>query len=190
MEQDPAVNGLFPSGFINTDTPQFATTNIGYFPSSTDSVAQVDTDPIQLVFAGTSSWKNGSWTYDLSGALWTCQTQGIYQFTVSMPINVFNTAETVLPVVTLYCSLTTATTIEFNQTLVSSTTIPITTGSALNLNMNVTGYVNADVGSTMEFFVVDESGTMNLIAGNGPFNSGYMSFQLMGQGIFGNSGVL
>ena len=190
-EGAPAVNGIPPLGFVNNTTSLFPTIHIGNYGLSVSPVSQAGLDPIPLAFTLPSSWTDGSWSADVSGQLWTCNTTGVYQFTVSIAYTLFNVAETENPVVTLYAEQISATTTELNNIFVNSIPQPITT-TATGQQMSLTAIVNADAGSTLQFFILDESGNMTLAVGSAVFGNtaGTMTWQLLAQGPVGNIGTV
>ena len=84
-----------------------------------------------------------------------------------------------------------ATTTELNNIFVNSIPQPITT-TATGQQMSLTAIVNADAGSTLQFFILDESGNMTLAVGSAVFGNtaGTMTWQLLAQGPVGNIGTV
>jgi len=107
-------------------------------------------------------------------------------------MTVNNVAETINPVVGVNVFLDSNTTSENDQVLLATQYIPIMTGGVQNLNMIVTGLINADVGCVLNVEIIDYSGNLSLTSGAGtyPAPAGYLGWNLIAQGSYGNSGVI
>ena len=191
--QTPGDGGMIPpQNWVNIATPASATTNCGYVAQTETFVADAD-QPTPISFTTPASWSDrASWVPDLTGTFWTCATSGIYSITVSLNMTVNNVAETVNPVVGITVILDSNTTSENDQTLRTTQYIPIMTGGAQNLNMVLTGLVNADVGSVLNVEITDYSGNLSLTSVEGvyPIPAAYLGWNLIAQGEYGNSGVI
>ena len=178
-----------PMGYVNPTTPQNATIRCGYVQQIV-SVNTSGATPSEVPFTQSSTWNSNDWI-SLDGITWVCETTGIYSITVAQNIGLFNAAETDNPVVSIYATLTSQTTTEFNQVLQVSASQPITT-NAITIPMVLTGLINADVGSTLIISLHDESGNMEVNSGYTllPSSSGYLGWNLIAQGSFGAVGTI
>jgi hypothetical protein len=190
--ETPGDGGMVaPPGYINPTTPGSATIRCGYVVQSL-TFAPGGATPIKIGFDAPATWSDASWVSDISGEIWYCRQAGIYSITVAQNMTVQNISETVNPAISVYATLTSATTSEFNQVLESSQFIPIMTGDPHSLQMIVSGLVNADYGTTLVVKIADRSGNLNLSSGFSalPSPAGFLGWNLIAQGGYGNVGVI
>jgi hypothetical protein len=183
-------NQYAPTGWTNTQTPQSATVVCGYNQQN-QTVETDGTTLTEIPFQAPASWSNSLWTTNEFGIVFTCAVPGIYSIVVAQNLTFQNVAEVENPVIDIIVTIISPTTSEFNQVLVSSVIAPVTT-SPINVNATVTGIINADIGSTLIVRLADRSG--NIVTSSGynslPSPSGFLSWNLIAQGAYGNTGVI
>jgi hypothetical protein len=178
-----------PVGYFNPTTPQAATVRCGYV-KQVDTVVTDGATPSAIPFTEVSTWNSPDWL-SLDGTTWVCITTGIYSITVAQNLTVFNVAEVANPVVSVYATLVSETTTEFNQVLQVSAAIPVTT-SQISQQLVLTGIINADAGSVLVVRIVDESGNLLLTSGYSslPSSAGYLGWSLIAEGSYGQVGTI
>jgi hypothetical protein len=127
---------------------------------------------------------------DVSGANWTTLVPGIYQLNVAQNLTVQNTANITNPVVNITVNVASTTT-ELDQILRTSLMVPVTL-APINVNAIVSGIVCCELNSVITVSIDVPSGDITLESGYNalPDPSGYFSWNLIAQGIFGAQGII
>jgi len=190
---DPGGGGMYaPVGWVNSSTPGNATVKCGNI-SQTEEVTADGSDTLIIPFVAPATWSdNTSWITEDGGLHWICVQPGIYMVQATQSLIINNPAEIVNPVVNLFITVDSGSTSEFNQTIKNSILCPATTVDSQEIGMSVSGLINADAGAIMTVSIISPSGNIGVISSptSLPNTGGVLSWNLIAQGQYGNSGVI
>lgn len=191
MDGGPASGMYPPPGWVNTVTPNFATTNCGSVVQSQDWTTD-GAAVLRIGFDSPSTWTTANWIpQDISGYDWACETAGIYNVSASQTLTLFNASDATNPIVNITLTVTSETTSEFNTVFQASVAVPITIDPIV-YNVSVGGLANVDPGSTMALTVQSLSGNITCTSGaavlGNPFSK--LCWNLVAQGNYGNVGLV
>lgn len=188
--ENVGIGMLAPPSWANSSTPTQATIACGYHKQNV--VYTVDgTNILQIGFAENVSWSNNyDLSGDLSGANWTTLVPGIYQLNIAQNLTVQNVANITNPVINITVNVASNTT-ELDQILRTTLMVPVTIGP-MNINAVVSGIVCCELNSVITIAINVPSGDIDVTSGYNalPDPSGYFSWNLIAQGIFGAQGVI